>query len=112
MLSINLEHIKIGHIATAIPRKTKSHRKGRREWETTGRGQRQLQINTNKKGKKQLIFVWPLAYKLSDLSGPTRNMNVSVDLACKNNETHKPPYHDNVLTTGEFLQTSPGVLHT
>ena len=67
----------------------------------TGRGQRQLKINTTKKGKKQLIFVWSLAYNLSDLSGPTRNMKVPADIACKIIETHKPPYHDKVLTTGK-----------
>ncbi len=27
-------------------------------------------------------------------------MEVPADLACKINETHKPPYHDKVLTTG------------
>ncbi len=49
----------------------------------TGRGQRQLKINITKKEKKQLIFVWSLAYNLSDLSGPTRNIKVPADLACK-----------------------------
>ncbi len=62
---------------------TKGNRKGNREGETTGRGQRQLKINTPKKEKKQLIFVWSLAYNLSDLSGPTRNMKVPDDLACR-----------------------------
>ena len=79
------------------------NRKGNREGETTGRGQRQLKINITKKEKKQLIFVWSLAYNLSDLSGPTRNMKVPADLACKIIETHKPPYHDKVLTTVEIM---------
>ena len=57
----------------------------------TGRGQRQLKINTTKKGKKQLIFIGCLAYNMSDLSGPTRNMQFPVVLACKINKTHKPP---------------------
>ena len=57
-------------------------------------------INITKK-EKQLIFVWSLAYNLSGLGGPTRNMKVPADLACKIIETHKPPYHDKVLTTGE-----------
>ena len=70
---------------------------GSREGETTGRGQQQLKINTTKKEKKQLIFVWFLAYNLSDLSGPTRNMKVPSDIACKINETHKPP----TTNTGE-----------
>ena len=69
----------------------------------TGRGQRQLKINTTNKGKKQLIFVWSIVYNLSDLSGPTRNMKVPADIACKINKTHKPPYHDKVLTTGEWM---------
>ena len=46
---------------------------------------------TTKKGKKQLIFVWFLVYNLSDLSGPTRNMKIPADLACKIKEIHKPP---------------------
>ena len=62
-----------------------------RDVETTGRGQRQLNLNTTKKGKKQFIFVWSLAYNLSTLSGPTRNMKVPADLACNINETHNPP---------------------
>ena len=59
--------------------------------------------NITKRGKKHLIFVWSLAYNLSDLSGPTRNMKVQADLACQIIETHKPPtpYRDKVLTTGE-----------
>ena len=39
---------------------------------------------------------------LPDLSGPTRKMNVPADIACKINETHKPLYHDKVLTTGKM----------
>ena len=72
-------------------KKTQRHRKGNREGETTGRGQLQLKINETKKVKKQLIFFWSLAYNMSDLSGPTRNMKVPADIACKINETHKPP---------------------
>ena len=30
-------------------------------------------------------------------------MKVLADLACKIIETHKPPYHDKVLTTGELF---------
>ena len=58
--------------------KTQRHRKGSREGETKGRGQRQLKINTTTKIEfnKQLIFVWYLAYNMSDMSGPTRNMKV------------------------------------
>ena len=71
-------------------------------WEATGRGQRQQKINITKREKKQLIFVWSLAYNLSDLSGPTtRQMKVPAELACKINETHKPLYHEKVLTTGD-----------
>ena len=51
--------------------------------------------------KKLLIFVWSLAYNLSDFSGPTRNMKVPADIACRINKIHKPPYHGKVLTTGE-----------
>ena len=47
------------------------------------------------------MFVRSLAYNLSDLSGPIRNMKVPADIACKINETHKPPYHDKVLTSFE-----------
>ena len=36
-----------------------------------------------------MIFVWSLAYNMSDLSGPTSK--VPADLARKINETHKPP---------------------
>ena len=31
-------------------------------------------------------------------------MKVPADFACKINETHKPPYHDKVLTTGEYFE--------
>ena len=69
--------------------------------EATGRGLRQLKINTTKKGTKQIICVWYLDCNLFDLNGHTRNMEVPADLACKINITHKPPYNDKVLTTGE-----------
>ena len=35
--------------------------------------------NTTKKGKKPLICVWSLAYILSDLRGPTSNMEMLAD---------------------------------
>ena len=61
------------------------------EWKQRGRwgwGEQQLKINITKKEKKQLIFVWSLAYNLSNLSGPTRNIKVPVNLACQTNKTH------------------------
>ena len=46
-----------------------------------------------KKEKQQLILVWSLAYNLSDLSGPTRNMHVPDVVAYKIIETHNSPYN-------------------
>ena len=77
--------------------------KRKQRWGNDRKRTATTKIKTTKEGKKQFILVWYLAYNLSDLSDPTRNMKVPADLACKINETHKPPYHDNVLTTGEYV---------
>ena len=40
------------------------------------------------------MFVWSLAYNMSELSGPTRNMKILVGIPCKIIETHMPlPEH-------------------
>ena len=51
-----------------------------------------IRIDSDTKLKrKQLLFVWSLAYNMSNLSDPFRNMRYPVGLACKIIKTHKPP---------------------
>ena len=64
----------------AIMRNQKGTERGKR-WEKTEKA-------LKKKRKKQLFFVWSLAYKLSDLGGPTMNTKVPAGVACKIVETH------------------------
>ena len=77
----------------------KEAERGKRQQEV----QRQLKINTTKKGKKQLIIVWSLVYNLYDLSGLPGTWKFQPTWLLRSTKHTSPtPYHDKVLTTGEI----------
>ena len=73
------------HNGSYRDRETKENVRGTEKEAERGKRQEQdsdnLKINKTKTVKKPLICVWSLAYNLSYLSGPIRNMKVPADLA-------------------------------